>query len=401
MSFGAESFEHHLPAGAKRAAGDGLVYEPVVDEASWGRLAPAWDKAAVRAQAFYLSHVWLARWWATYGDGQLAAGAVRAGDRVVALAPLRRLRRRFWGMPARIVSNLFNAHACRSDVALLERDAEALDLVLDTLDREAWDVVFLREIPEHSRFLRLLPQAASTRGWAFHTRWSLDSPYIPIAGDWKAFFANRPARFRKQLRNKRNRLLASGAKVEIECVAGAERIEGVVPEVMAVAERSWSGERGSSIASPPHRRFYENVMRDFARQGRLRVWTLRVGGALAAFEVHVVWGRTTAAVKACYDPAFAALSVGSILEAHVTEQLFQSGEFDACDLLGKDDFNKTRWTEKTERHVEVFLFNRRPLSRLLRLLEFGLRPSLSAVRNRSKRLVQSTLSRASRAAGGR
>jgi len=395
VSLGAELPGFQFPVGARSAAGGGLTYEPVADEASWDRLATEWDDAAVRAQAFYLSHVWLRRWWATYGQGRLAAGAVREGGRIVALAPFRRLRRRFWGLPTRTVANLFNAHACRSDVALLEREAEALDLVLDALDREPWDVVLLREIPERSRFLRLLPAAARARGWAMHTRWSLDSPCIPITGDWEGFFANLPARFRKQLRNKRNRLLSSGAKVEIACVAGAEAIEAVVPEVMAVAGRSWSGERGTSIASPPHRGFYENVFRDFARRDQLRIWTLRVGGVLAAFEVHVVWGRTTAAVKACYDPAFAHLSVGSILEAQVTEQLFRSGEFDACDLLGKDDFHKTRWTENTERHVEVFLFNGRPLSRLLRSLEFGLRPSLSAVRKGSQRLLRAAFSRAS------
>jgi hypothetical protein len=400
VSLGA-SFGRLPAADVEWAGGDGLVYEPVVDEASWDRLAPAWDEAAARTQAFYLSHDWLASWWAAYGHGRLAAGAVRAGDRLVALAPLRRLRRRFWGMPARVVSNLFNAHACRSDVALLERDSEALDLVLQALDGDPWDVVFLREIPEHSRFLKLLPEAAGARGWGFHSRWSLDSPCIPIAGDWNAFFANRPARFHKQLRNKQNRLRKSGVRVEIECVASADRIEGVMPQVMGVAERSWSGQRGSSIASPPNRGFYEDVIRRFARQGRLRVWTLRIGGALAAFEVHIVWGRTAAVLKACYDPAFTSLSVGSILEAHVTKELFQSGEFDACDLLGKDDFNKTRWTEMTVRHVEVFLFNGRPFSRLLRLLEFGLRPSLSAVRKGSRRLVQSARSRASKAGGRR
>jgi CelD/BcsL family acetyltransferase involved in cellulose biosynthesis len=87
-----------------------------------------------------------------------------------------------------------------------------------------------------------------------------------------------------------------------------------------------------------------------------------------------------APLKGCYDPAFAELSVGSVLEAHALEAVFRGGEFDRYDLLGKDEFYKMRWTDLVERHVEVFVFNNRPLSRLLRVLEFALRPRLGAVK---------------------
>jgi Acetyltransferase (GNAT) domain len=378
-----------LPAGDPGSrATDGLVYLAVHEEASWRSIAHAWDKAALEAEAFYLSHDWLCRWWATYGRGRLAVGAVRAADRLIALAPLRRARQRFWGIPARLVMNLFNPHTCRSDIALLERGREALELVLDAVDHDPWDVMFLQEIPERSTFLGLLPAACQARGWQLHTRPSLDSPYLVIEGEWEDFYKGLSSTFRKGLRGKRNRLRASGVTVEIQCARGEKAIAGVMPEVMGVAERSWSGERGSSISSPPNRPFYENVLRDFAMGDHLRVWTLRVDGALAAFEIHVVWGRTAAPLKACFDPSFGHLSVGSILEAHVTEEVFRSGEFDRYDLLGKADFYKTRWTDRVERHVEVFIFKDRPLSRILRWLEFGLRPRLGRLRRASQRLLR-------------
>jgi len=159
---------------------------------------------------------------------------------------------------------------------------------------------------------------------------------------------------------------------------------------MEVAERSWSGERGSSIASPPNRGFYESVFRAFADRDQLRVWTLRSGARLAAFEIHVAWSRTVAPLKSCYHPAYSELSVGSVLDAHALEATYRSGEFDRYDLLGKAEFHKTRWTDLVEPHVEVFVFNTRPRSRLLRELEFTLRPRLGAVKRRLTRQLEGT-----------
>lgn len=371
-----------LPA----AAGTGLVHESLRDVEAWERLAAEWDGVARRAGAFYLGHAFLRAWWDCFGTGRLDLGCVRSGERIVALAPLCRRRRRLMGLSARCVENLFNAHTCRSEIALLERDDEALRLVLDALDREPWDVLLLREVPERARLMALLPAACRARGWALHTRHALDSPYISIAGDWESFLASRSRRFRKAIRQNRRRLHEAGA-ASFECARGPSAIDAVMPEVMQVAERSWSGARGSSIASPRNRAFYERVFRELARSDDLRVWTLRLGGKLAAFEVHVTWGRMAAPLKVAYDPAFAELSVGSVLDAHALEAAFAGGEFERYDLLGKDEPWKMRWTDLVERHLEVFVFNRRPASRLFRLLEFGLRPRLGAVKRAALRVL--------------
>ena len=98
------------PASASAAdlpqpAGAVLSYEPVRDPQSWDRLAAAWEEAAQRAGAFYLSHALLRAWWDSYGTGRLDLGCVRSGERLVALAPLCRRRRRLMGLSARSVES--------------------------------------------------------------------------------------------------------------------------------------------------------------------------------------------------------------------------------------------------------------------------------------------------------
>jgi CelD/BcsL family acetyltransferase involved in cellulose biosynthesis len=366
-----------------------LTRESASDVAGWDGLAMAWEDAALRARAFYLSHAFLRAWWDAFGTGRLEIGAVRSGDRLIALAPLVRRRRRLMGLPARTVENLFNAHLCRSEIALLERDEEALRMLLDSLQREPWDVLFLREVPERSRLLELLPAACRARGWELRTVHSLDSPYLLVEGGWDAYLSTRSKQFRKVLRAEGRRLERAGS-VSWECARGPEAIAAVMPDVMQVADRSWSGARGSAISSPKNAAFYERVVRDFASSDHVRVWTLRMAGRLAAFEIHVTWGRVVAPLKAAYDPDFAEQSVGWLLANHAMRTVFEGGEFDRLDLLGKAEPYKMRWTDQLERHVEVFVFNRRPASRLLRLLQFGLRPRLGALRRGARRVLRRT-----------
>ena len=368
------------PAGASAWSGETLR-----TESQWEDLREAWQELARQSQAFYLSYPWLRNWWDRYGQGNLNLGVVRRGQRVVALAPLRRRRLWRWGLPARAIENLFNAHACRSDFAVLEGAEEALGHLLDLLELEPWDVVRLREIPQESRLLEALPALCRRRGLSLRTREALFSPYIVVSGDWDSFLGGRGRRFRKQLRNKANRMRASGRQMEFGCLSTVSEIEAALPEVMEVALKSWSGERGSSIASPDNRGFYEGVIRGFAGSNQVRIWTLRLDGTLAAFEIHLQWERTVIPIKACYDPAFADLSPGSILEEHALKAIFGVGGYDVYDLLGSADPYKLQWTDRVRVHYEVFLFNRRPLSRLLEALEFGLRPRLGALKRRLQR----------------
>jgi hypothetical protein len=353
---------------------------------AWQEIATEWDAAALEANAFYLSYSWLHPWWEAFGRLPLELGIVWSGHRVIAIAPFCRARVWRWGLPVVVVSNLFNAHLARSDVALLEDERRSLRSLLDDMDRQPWDLLFLREIPSRSRCLLELRELSRERGLRLYSQPSLDSPYINIEGTWESFERGLSQRFRKSLRNKINRLEAARVEVRFNSFSGVSEVEGILPDVMRLASESWSGQRGSSIASPANRRFYEPMMRMMAARGALKVWTLHLDDCLASFEIHVACGRTVAAVKASYSPRWAWFSPGSVLEAHVVEELFRSAQFSRYDLLGKNDFYKRRWTRELETHEEVFVFNERPLSRALEAIEFRLRPRLGAAKRRLWRM---------------
>jgi len=390
MSSSAAALAASSPAAALDTHAGSTRLLRLTDADAWEARAEAWDDGARSAGAFYLSYAWLRPWWEAFGKPPLDLMLVAEAGRTLALAPLSRARRLWWGVPVRCVTNLFNPHAARSDISVGGDERRCTQLLLDVLDRRAWDVLFLREIPRQSAFLAQLEALAPARGLRIRQRHSLDSPWLPIQGRWEDFHAKLPSAFRSDLRRKFNRLAASGKQAVFECTTSPERIAAQMPEIMGLALRSWSGQQGTSIGSGRNRAFYEQAFALMARRGALRLFTLRLDAVLAAFDVQIAWGRTLIGLKRSYDPEFAALSPGSLLEAHVMQTQFRSGEFDRLDLLGKDDAFKRRWTDQVESHVEVFVFNRRPASRVVEGLEFGLRPHLGSLKRSLLKLKPQT-----------
>jgi CelD/BcsL family acetyltransferase involved in cellulose biosynthesis len=372
------------PATARRGpvAEAPLRSQRVREVSDWDAHAGAWDQAALRAQAFYLGHAWLRSWWSAFGSGTLELQLVWQADRVVGLAPWHRRGLVWLGLPVRIVQGLFNAHVGGSDVVAEGDPRRAAELLLEALDAEPWDVLRLRSVPLFSPGVASLREAAAARGLTSHARSPHDEPFVRVTGDWSSFLERRSPRLRKNLRHKRNRLAASGHEARYARLAAADEVDRVLPEVMDTALRSWSGREGSSIASPLERPFYETVLPALARSGALRLWTLRLSGRLAAFEVHVRWGRRVAIPKAAYDAAYESLSPGSLLEAHALEGAFATGECERVDLLGVSEPYKRRWTDDAERRVDVFVFNRGLRARCLEAAEFTLRPPLGAIKRR-------------------
>ena len=80
----------------------GLTVETITDERVFRALQAEWDDVVDRAQIGhpFLCHDWLRTWWECFGaDAQLHLIVVRAGGRIVAIAPLLFERARMYGMP--------------------------------------------------------------------------------------------------------------------------------------------------------------------------------------------------------------------------------------------------------------------------------------------------------------
>ncbi|HYA43301.1 MAG TPA: GNAT family N-acetyltransferase, partial [Syntrophobacteraceae bacterium] len=188
----------------------------------------------------------------------------------------------------------------------------------------------------------------------FMCRESMRSPYIRTDSDWDAFLKSTDVKFRKQLRNKKNKLSKAG-KVTIE--EHTTHSPAVLEEVFSVSAKSWKHREGTSMVSTPERRrFFERLSSVASREGWLSIWLLRLDGRPIALEYHLKHQGRTHGMRGDFDEAYREVSPGSVLEAHIIEHCF-THELKEYDFCGLDYRYKTKWTDLVHPTVNLLVYN--------------------------------------------
>ena len=127
----------------------------VTDYAAFLDLEAEWNETVDRAGIAhpFVRHEWVRTWWDCFGaGGRLHIVVVRAGSRIIAIAPLMREAAQMYGMPVRRIRFLQNDHTPRTDVVVAERPDESYRAIWNALvnDHDRWDVLQLSQLPRDS-----------------------------------------------------------------------------------------------------------------------------------------------------------------------------------------------------------------------------------------------------------
>jgi CelD/BcsL family acetyltransferase involved in cellulose biosynthesis len=192
-----------------------ITVDIINDTTTFNRLGPQWNETVERAGLThpFLSHEWLRTWWDSFAhDRTLNVMVVRAGQKIIALAPLMLEKARMHGVPVRRVQFLHNDHTPKADVIVTERADEAYDAMWAALlkARSQWDVVQLSQLPGDSPTHAQIGRLAA--GGSYPTSlWQSDiSPYLELTSDWNAYLQGRNSKLKQTLRNRVNRLSQLG-----------------------------------------------------------------------------------------------------------------------------------------------------------------------------------------------
>jgi CelD/BcsL family acetyltransferase involved in cellulose biosynthesis len=341
-------------------------------EGEWNALLAA----SAQRDTPMLAHEWFRAWWEAFGEGRdLLVLRLRAGDRLVGIAPLMRSRERYYGIPCRILSLITNGHSNRAEVIVGEQPEACLRAVVEFIRRHArrWDIAELDFLPVEGATARFLRSSASAFGLASVEYPSHTSPWIDLSGDWDAYYRTRDGHFRRNLKNREKRLAGLGP---IQYEESPPVIEGVLEEMFAVGERSWKGEEQTAIGSTPAlRRFYARLAELCHPHGRVSLHLLRVGGKPIAFHYSLRNARGLYLLKTEYDAEYRTYSPGHQLQRRVLERCVAEG-LEEFDFLGPEMLWKRDWTDRVREHVRILLFHGGVRSRLLHLLEAQAKPLL-------------------------
>jgi CelD/BcsL family acetyltransferase involved in cellulose biosynthesis len=287
-----------------------------------------------------------------------------SGEPLVALAMHGRLVRGALALSrhGRTLTSLDSMHTPRFEYA---GDRAGLESVWSALlSLPGWDVLRIERTPSASALARDLPAIAEESGCKVVVRPMHRAPRFALAD----FESRLTSKFRGELRR---------AETRLGDVA-YERFDRFDPSafhaVLELEQRAWKGEAGTAIACDDRLvRFYMTLARWAAQRRGLALGFLRAGDRRIAMHFAIEDGGTYYLLKPGYDPEFAAHSPGQLLLKLAMESARTRGVH-TCDLLGRDDPWKMKWTDTFVEHSQITIFRNTPLGRARFLASEKCRP---------------------------
>lgn len=329
-------------------AGVPLRVEWVEDAAGWDALAAPWQALAAQAPAPFSDHQWFDAWWRAFGDGGLATCTVWDGADLAGVFPLARRGGSLAGL-INTETPSFRPLA-RDDAAL----GELCAAVLSGSRR-----LELAALPRFEPPLAALNDAARRTGRLEVVQPQYFSPVTDTTGGFEAYRARMKSRWRELER--RARKTAREHEVELRCIEVADDVAAALEGGLALEASGWKGESGTAILSSPQIvAFYRDFAERAHARGELRVSTLHVDGALAAFDLALLHGGRYHLLKTAYDEGLRNLGPGLTLRRAVVERCFELG-LEAHEFLGANMPWKQLFAEHARPHVRYRAYARGPL----------------------------------------
>jgi CelD/BcsL family acetyltransferase involved in cellulose biosynthesis len=284
---------------------------------------------------------WLLPWWRAIGRGELCVTTLRRAGRLVGLAPLfiycEPDGRRRLAMLGAGVSDY-------EDVLLEPELADAgAALILQHIaqERGRWDAGEFFELRAASPLLAAPcpPELSLDR----YPSSSCTVVALPTAAD--ALPASLSWRFRRRLRNARNRLGRAG---DAQFVTADEKsLSELLGALVRLHTLRWEGRGEPGVLSDPRlRQFHQAAAAGLLRRGQLRLHALRLGGAPVAVLYGFAHRDRVWMYLSGLDPSADFCSPGVLILNYAIEQAIHEGarEFDM--LRGTESY-KYDWSAES------------------------------------------------------
>jgi CelD/BcsL family acetyltransferase involved in cellulose biosynthesis len=297
----------------------------------------------------FQSPEWLLPWWRAMGGGELCVTILRRGGRLVGLAPLFI----YSGADGRRRLAMLGAGLSDYGDVLLEpelADAGAALLLQHIADgRSRWDAGEFLELRAASPLLA----APSPRELTIDRYPSSSCTVLSLPTTVAALPASLSWRFRRRLRNARNRLGRAG---DAQFVTADDRsLPELLDALIRLHAMRWEARGEPGVLSDPRvRRFHEAAAAGLLRRGWLRLHALRLGGAPVAVLYGFAHRERVWMYLSGLDPSADFCSPGVLILHHAIEQAIHEGarEFDM--LRGTESY-KYDWSAESRPNAELRL----------------------------------------------
>ena len=281
-------------------------------EKQWEDLLPASITNTV-----FVTPWWQRIWWEHFGtDSQLRIFAVRNGDRLLGIAPMR-LREGVLSFLGD--TDLFDYH---DFVVVRDSEETFYEALCDHLAGSDWHTMHLGSLPEGSPTLRHMMRMSEGNGLSVIVSDEDKAPVAELPSSWEEYLAGLRRHDRHELRRKLRRLERADGAQQYTC----NSVE-VLTDSMADFFRLLrsSGPDKATFLTGARERFFLDVASELASRGHLRLYFLEIGGRRVASCICFDYGGAYLLYNSGYDPQHASLSVGLLNKALCIQEAIERG----------------------------------------------------------------------------
>jgi CelD/BcsL family acetyltransferase involved in cellulose biosynthesis len=278
---------------------------------------------------------WILPWWNHFGEGPLFTFAFWHQRELVGLAPLYI----FSTSNLRRVFLIGTGNTDYLDVIFHPewRDRCASRLLSAVHERSnLWDECMLQRLRPQSP---LLLQSARFRGLISQVQEQEPCPTLNLRSSQMAAMLKTARYYARKLEEKHS--------FSIER-ATAESLDEFLAALEQLHQARWQAKGLPSVlAIQRDRSFYSEVAKRFLRAGVLYMFALRIGEHIADVLYGVQWRSRMYLYLSAFDPAFARMSIGTVILGHVVQTATNEGLHYFDFLRGQEPY-KYRWGAKDE-----------------------------------------------------
>ena len=356
------------------------------DDGPFLELADEWDRMAADRFAGhpFRRHFWFAHYRrAFFPKAPLCVVTARRQGELVGGMPMILGRRRMGGIPLKETRLLAGDHSHLNRILVATGDDGVMTGFFETLQQEGVDLIYVEDVPDLYPSGPWMAEFCRDHRLGFECRAVRQSPFIPTVGSFDEYRKRLSKKFREILNNRMNKINRAGG-FEIRNFDQAGDVLAALEQMEAISRGSWQGQNGTGLFSGERNRlFYTALITQALTHGYGRVAILLFDRQPAAFEFHVLHGRTEYCLKAEYASAYDAVAPGAVLDLELVKRAFAS-EVEVYDLLGYADSYKLRWTEQTTPYFRYFIFNRTAAGKAAQAVYFTLGDRIRRLRGKAK-----------------
>lgn len=354
----------------------------IEDHADFLSLRSAWNElVTIASSPLYESWSWInAAWGAADGEARPCLIVASQGERLLAIAPLKRRTVKYYRVPFTEVSFLGDGFSDRNQFICDPAHPEALSEIWRFLAANPCRAELLRleQIPESCSFLQV--------GRETLRRLEVEPASVvlsmPLHGTWEQYFERIQWELRRDLRKSERRMAEIG-QWTVRHIHGAE-IADFLKDIGSLEMAGYkSGEGKAFFADPRNAEFIRRYL-ETAPSDSPVLTVLEIDGRLIAYIIGFVHGHTFYAYNTSYDEGLRKAGPGKYVYSRAIRYAFQR-QLGVLDFARGTSLIKERFGGEANTNVRAVYFYPSIKGFVVRQAVFRLRPWLKRVAGKSGR----------------